>query len=268
MNTANIITLTTDFGLTDPYVGQVKGAILQRNIKTRIIDLNHSIPAHDIFTGAICIAASYKHFPPGTVHLGIIDPGVGSQRSIIAATDGQYLFVVPDNGLLTIVNRNNCLKDVYRLENISLYPPEVSSTFHGRDIMSPVAAALASGMDISEIGTRVDFNDCIQLEISKPIIHADIITGEVLYIDGFGNIKTNITYNYLSEFQPSSFKKISIGEHDIKMILTTYAEQEQGKLVGLVDSSGYVEIAVNKGNAAKFTGCGRGDMVTIFFTES
>ncbi len=122
MSIVNIITLTTDFGLTDPYVGQMKGAILQKNIKTRIVDLSHCIPAHDIFTGAMTIAASYKYFPSGTLHLGIVDPGVGSQRGIIAATDGLHLFVVPDNGLLTMVGRGNGLKAVYRVENSNLFP--------------------------------------------------------------------------------------------------------------------------------------------------
>ncbi len=268
MNIANIITLTTDFGLIAPYVGQMKGVILGRNMEVRIIDLHHFIPAHDIFIGAMTIATSYKYFPPGTVHLVIVDPGVGNQRNIIAATDGQHLFVAPDNGLLTMIDRENGLKTVYRVENISLFPSEISKTFHGRDIMAPVAASLADGMALDEVGPKIDFTDCVQLEIPKPMVSKNRVTGEIIYIDGFGNMRTNIAFNYLSKTQPETFRGIEVGNHVVNMIATTYAEQKPGMLVGLVDSTGYIEIAVNKGSAAELTGCDLGDMVSLFFTES
>lgn len=264
MKIANVITLTTDFGLKDPYVGQMKGAILRRNPTARIVDLNHFIPIHDIFIGAMTIATSYKYFPSGTLHLGIVDPGVGSQRSIIAATDGLHLFVAPDNGLLAMVDRENGLEFVYRVDNSTLFPSEISNTFHGRDIMAPVAAALANGMPLAEVGSEIDFADCVQLELPEPMVSEDRVTGQIVYIDRFGNMRTSITCHYLSEAQPTNFKEIVVGNHVVSMITTTYGEQEPGKLTGLIDSAGYVEIALNQGNAAEFTGCGLGDMVTLF----
>lgn len=267
MNFANIITLTTDFGLQDPYVGQMKGAILKRNISARIVDLTHAIPPHDILDAAVTIRTSYRYFPKGTIHLIVVDPGVGSQRGILAATGENHLFIAPDNGLLTILAMDNKIEAVHRVENSSFFPSEVSGTFHGRDIMAPIAAALACGLPLDKVGPETTFTSCVQLEIEQPVVDKDCITGQVIHVDHFGNIRTTITTRHFSRFQPSSFAGIEIGEHTIDAISSTYAKQATGELVALIDSSGYLEIAVNRGKASEITGCGIGDPVTVLLKK-
>ncbi|MFP7753960.1 S-adenosyl-l-methionine hydroxide adenosyltransferase family protein [Thermodesulfobacteriota bacterium B35] len=263
MNFANLITLTTDFGLQDPYVGQMKGAILKRNVTARIIDLTHGIPPHDVLTAALTLRTSYSYFPDGTIHLVVVDPGVGSQRSILAATGDGHLFIAPDNGILSLLAADNRLKHVHRVENRTLFPSEVSCTFHGRDIMAPVAAALAAGMPLNRVGPEVSFADCERLDLPRPRISAQGIEGQVLHIDRFGNVRTTITTALLSRFQPGSFACIEIGGERINTIATTYSQCPPGDLIAVIDSSGYLEIAVNKGSAAEVTGCGPGDPVIV-----
>ena len=263
METVNLITLTTDFGLQDPFVGQLKGAILRRNFQARIIDLTHSIQPHNILAGAVTIRASYHSFPKGSIHMVVIDPGVGSQRQIIALQADEHLFIAPDNGSLTFLMRDREVQAVHRVGNRSLFPDEISATFHGRDIMAPVAAALANGMPLDEVGPKIDLGNCIQLDI--PVTHYDEngITGRVIYIDRFGNIRTTITSFTLAQYQPSSFAGIFIGQHKINAISTTYSDTSPGELLALIDSAGHLEVAVNRGNAAELTSCKIGDPVTV-----
>ncbi len=265
MSFANIITLTTDFGLDDPYVGQMKGAILKRNISTCIIDLTHAIAPHDILAGAITIRTSYRYFPEGTIHLIVVDPEVGTQRGILAVEADKHFFIAPDNGLLTLLARDEKIRCVHRVENSSLFPTEVSGTFHGRDIMAPVAAALAAGLPLDKVGPAILLKDCVQLDIPTPVIDDRQISGNMLHIDRFGNIKTNITTHHLSKFQPAKFSSISMGGHTINAISSTYGQQPTGELVALIDSSGYLEIAVNRGSAAELTGCSPEESVIVRF---
>ena len=267
MRFVNLITLTTDFGLKDPYVGQLKGAILKRNITARIIDLTHFIPVHDILTAAITIRSSYGYFPRGTVHLIVVDPGVGSQRHILAIMADDHLFIAPDNGIVTLLARDGKIQAVHRIDNSSLFPREVSETFHGRDIMAPIAAALADGMPLQNVGPEIEIRNCVQLDLPVPQTDENGITGQVLYIDHFGNIRTTITTAYLGQFQPSSFSGIYIGKHRIHTISTTYSEQSSGELLALIDSSGYLEIAINKGNAAQKIDCRIGDPVSVIMNS-
>ena len=267
MSFTNIITLTTDFGLEDPYVGQMKGAILKRNISARIIDLTHAITPHDILTGAITIRTSYRYFPDETIHLIVVDPEVGTQRGILAAEADNHLFIAPDNGLLSLLVMDKKMNKVHRVENSSLFPAEVSGTFHGRDIMAPVAAALAAGLPIDKVGPETSFSDCVKLDIPEPVIDNHHITGQMLHIDHFGNIRTNITTRHLSRFQPASFTGITISGYTINAISSTYGNQPAGKLVALIDSSGYLEIAVNKGNAAELTECSPGESVIVQYNS-
>jgi S-adenosylmethionine hydrolase len=253
MHFTNIITLTTDFGLRDSYVGQVKGAVLKNNISVNIVDLCHSIAPHDVLSAAVTIRPSYGYFPRGTVHLVIVDPGVGSQRRILAVEADSHLFIAPDNGILSLLFRDDRVQAVHRVENASLFPSEISSTFHARDIMAPVAAALAGGMPLDTVGPAAEIDSCVQLDIPRPVITGTKIEGQVLHIDTFGNIRTNITTADLSRFQPSSFREIRIKGHQIKAIANTYADSPAGSLVALIDSAGYLEIAVNRGNAAELT---------------
>jgi len=263
MQFANIITLTTDFGLEDPYVGQLKGAILKYNISVRIIDICHSIPAHDILTAAVTIRTSYTYFPKGSIHLVIVDPGVGSQRRILAATAGKHLFIAPDNGALSLLFKDNMIQTVHRVENASLFPSEISSTFHGRDIMAPIAAAMAGGMSLDKVGPAAEINSCTHLNLPEPTISGTGIEGQVLHVDRFGNIRTNITTADLSKFQPASFSGIRIKGHTISNISNTYSDSPSGSLVAVIDSAGYLEIAVNRGSAAQLTECCNGDPLVV-----
>ena len=272
MQFANIITLTTDFGLEDPYVGQLKGAILKYNISARIIDICHSIPAHDILTAAVTIRTSYTYFPKGTIHLVIVDPGVGSQRRILAATAGKHLFIAPDNGALSLLFKDNMIQTVHRVENASLFPSEISSTFHGRDIMAPIAAAVAGGMALDKVGPAAEISSCAHLNLPEPNISGSRIDGQVLHVDRFGNIRTNITTTDLtsdqSNFQPASFSGIRIKGHTINNISNTYSDSPSGSLVAVIDSAGYLEIAVNRGSAARLTECCIGDPLVVLMEGS
>jgi len=264
---ANLITLTTDFGLQDPFVGQIKGAILRRNINAKIVDLTHAIDAHNILGGAVTIRTSYHYFPAGSVHLVIVDPGVGTQRTIIALMADNHLFMAPDNGTLTLIMRDKKIQAVHRVSNPALFPTEVSATFHGRDIMAPVAAALASGMPLDQVGPPISLDDCVQLDFPRTQLDENGITGRVISLDRFGNIRTTITSSNLSNYQPSSFAGIFIGPHRINAISSTYADQPEGELVALIDSAGHLEIAVNRGNAAERIGCKIGDPVTVVMNQ-
>lgn len=256
MQFANIVTLTTDFGLEDAYVGQVKGAILKSNISVNIIDLCHSIAAHDILSAAVTIRTSYTYFPTGTIHLIIVDPGVGSQRRILAAASENQLFIAPDNGVLSLLFQDNIIQTVHRVENSSLFPSEISSTFHARDIMGPIAGALAGGMPVDKVGPKAAINSCVQLNIPQPAVSKNKVDGQVLHIDRFGNIRTNIniTAAHLTR-DLTRFSGVRIKGHQVDTISSTYADTPEGSLVALIDSGGYLEIAVNKGNAAALTKC-------------
>ncbi|MDH3330361.1 MAG: SAM-dependent chlorinase/fluorinase [Desulfobulbaceae bacterium] len=268
MKLPNLITLTTDFGLQDAYVGQIKGAILRRNIDARIIDLTHAIDAQDILAAAVTIRSSYHYFPQESVHMVVVDPGVGSQRKILVMKADNHLFVAPDNGALTFLIRDKKTQAVHRVANRSLFPDEISATFHGRDIMAPVAAALADGMKIAEVGPAINIEDCVQLDIQKTQLDKQGITGRVIHIDRFGNIQTTITSGNISLYQPSSFAGIVIRSQKINAISTTYSDSAAGELVAVIDSAGHLEIAVNRGNAAEQINCEIGDPVTVVMEGS
>lgn len=263
MKQTNLITLTTDFGYADPFAGQIKGAILRRNSSARIIDLTHGIEPHNILGGAVTIRASYHYFPHGTVHMVVVDPGVGTQRKIITMKADDHVFIAPDNGALTLIMRDKNIQAVHRVANRSLFPSEVSATFHGRDIMAPVAAALAGGMTLDQVGPAITMQECVQLDIPRTQLDENGITGRVISIDRFGNIRTTITSANISSYQPASFAGIFIGSHQINAISATYGDRPAGALLALIDSAGHLEIAVNRGNAAALTGCRIGDPVSV-----
>ncbi|MDW7773054.1 MAG: SAM-dependent chlorinase/fluorinase [Desulfobulbaceae bacterium] len=259
----NLITLTTDFGLQDAYVGEIKGAILRRNLNVTIIDLTHAIDVHDIRTAAMTIRSSYHYFPTGTVHMIVVDPGVGSQRNILAMLADDHIFIAPDNGTLTFLIRDRKIRSLHRVANSSLFPDEISATFHGRDIMAPIAAALAGGLNIAEVGPPISIEECVQLKVPKNELDERGITGSVIHIDRFGNIKTTITSGDLGLYQPTEFAGIVLCSHVIDTLSSTYSDAAEGELVAVVDSSGHLEIAVNRGSAAKKIGCAIGDPVTV-----
>ncbi|XOF32637.1 MAG: S-adenosyl-l-methionine hydroxide adenosyltransferase family protein [Candidatus Electrothrix sp. YB6] len=273
MQAAGIISLLTDFGLTDPYVGQLKGAILRRNPAARLVDLSHAVPRQDILTAAFFLHSSYRFFPAWTVHLAVVDPGVGSRRNILLAVTDDHLFVAPDNGILSLLLAEGSAQGrsskIYRVEQTALFASSISSTFHGRDIMGPVAAALAGGLPPVEVGPELRPDACVRLHLPEPVISAESITGQVLQIDHFGNIRSNISQvdldRFSSDVQGVQYTQCVISLHgrEILGISMTYADAEPGSLIALLDSAGYLEIAVNMNSAAQVTRCRTGDPVTV-----
>ncbi len=259
-----IITFSSDFGSSGPYVGAVKGAILQICPQARIVDISHEISSHNILEAAFNLACSYSYFPAGTIHLAVVDPGVGSERrGIVVATD-RYRFVGPDNGLFTLVYRREKVRQVVSIESERHCRETVSATFHGRDVFGPAAAWLASGVEPERLGPEV--TDWRQLPLT--LLQREEpgrIGGVVLQVDRFGNVITSVHDRELRDLlgrQPS-LVEFQAGGRRIGRHCRTYAEAPAGKLVYLKGSSGYYEIAIPEGSAAQIVGLRVGDPVRV-----
>lgn len=259
---AAIFTLTTDFGLQDPYVGQLKGALLKGCPSATIVDLTHAIPAWDVVTAAVTIRTSYRFFPAGTIHLIVVDPGVGSQRAILTAAGDGHFFVAPDNGCLSLLIADRKIELIHRVERPVFFPATASSTFHGRDIMAPVATALARMKGLEQFGPPVPL-ESIRMAIVPAAVHtAGSLQGQVQRIDHFGNIRTTIRADS-NRFDPAVFGFLEIGDQRISQFVPTYHQAAIGSLLVLIDSSGYLEIAANQASAAELIGCTPGDPVIV-----
>lgn len=254
-----VISLVTDFGLTDEYVGVMKGVILCHCPTIQLIDITHSVPPQDILFAARTIASSYPFFPEATIHLVVVDPGVGTDRSILLIEATNHLFIAPDNGVLTPILESDQIQRCFLLEKPK--DMNVSPTFHGRDLMAPLAGRLAAGMDITDPGQKIDAADCCHIDLPKATVRADTIVGEVVGIDNFGNMATSISAGDLSQF--SSDITVLVAGTIIKGLSRYYAETAYGKLLCLIDSRGYLEIARNCGNAAVLLQCKVSDKVTV-----
>jgi S-adenosylmethionine hydrolase len=259
-----IITLTTDFGLNDHYVGTIKGVILNIVPDVQIVDICHSVQAFDVLDGALTIAQSYSYFPSGTVHLVVVDPGVGTARRPILVTSDRHHFVAPDNGVLSMVYAREERLHIRHVtaEHYSLQP--VSNTFHARDVFSPVAAWLTKGVDPEKFGDEI--SDFVRFNAPKPkAMDANTLRGVVLKIDRFGNLITNITPQdapALFASAPPQFK-IRVGKHEVTEIHSNYSEGAPGEVFGILGSMGYLEIAADRGSAAKIIGSGKGSEVLL-----
>ena len=259
-----IITLTTDFGIRDPYVGIMKGVILGINPDVQIVDLTHAIPPQDIHEAAFTIHAAHRYFPNGTIHTIVVDPGVGTDRqAIICEIDGTF-FVCPDNGVLTYLLQNISNKaeraiNAVAIQNPDYFLPEVSNTFHGRDIFAPVAAHLSLGVPLTNIGPPMQ--DLVEFPILTPQVSGRTITGHIVKIDRFGNGITNISESTLSDAAASY--EISVGNTRLKQINRAYAASEVGEPLAIIGSYGLLEIAINGGNAEISLGLKWGDTVEV-----
>ena len=258
-----VITLITDFGLTDEYVGALKGVILSRSSNIEIVDICHTIPPQDITAASRLLARSFHYFPPATVHLVIVDPGVGSKRSILAIAAGDQYFVGPDNGVLSPVLEHYSSAAVHRVTESELFLQPVSNTFHGRDIMAPVAAHLAVGLAIDRVGPKMDSNKCTRIERVSPVYNAGKLHGVITHIDSFGNLATNIGRSDIAQYRGGETIEIHIGDRIITTLSSAYADGPQGALLALFDSQGYLEIGVNMGNAAQALNITTGTDITI-----
>ena len=259
-----IITLTTDFGLNDHFVGTVKGVILGIVPDVEIVDICHSVQAFDVLDGALTIAQAYSYFPTSTVHLVVVDPGVGTERRPILASTEKHHFVAPDNGVLSLIYSREERMSVRHItaEHYSLQP--VTNTFHARDIFAPVAAWLAKGVDTEKFGAEID--DFVRFNAPKPKpVDDKTLRGVVLKVDRFGNLVTNITTHdapSLFAAQPAPFKML-VGKREITEMHSNYAEGVPGEVFVIAGSMGYLEIAANRASAAQIIGAGKGSDVNV-----
>ena len=242
-----IITLTTDFGLEDPFVGIMKGVILTIAPTTRIVDITHGIEPQNITQAALALEAAHSYFPKNSVHLVVVDPGVGSERRTIAVKNKSATFVGPDNGVLTPAI--NPASRIYELSSKKYFLPEISFTFHGRDVFAPAAAWIAKGTPLSKMGRKI--NDPQLLELPQPEVKKNAITGEIIHIDHFGNCISNISSELLNAtFQLNVALTLKIGKTRIHDFSSHYSQCKKGDIGCLINSCGKVEIFCRDGNAA------------------
>jgi S-adenosylmethionine hydrolase len=255
-----LITLTTDFGYADPFVGIMKGVIFSINPQAQIVDLNHGIPAHDVMAAALVLRYSATYFPRGTVHVVVVDPGVGSaRRPLLIEFEGSY-FIGPDNGVLSLVLEGKELPRVFHLANARYQLQPTSSTFHGRDIFAPTAAYLSLSMTAEQFGEITD--QFVRLFWPTVLETENSLTGEVVYIDGFGNLFTNIE---AAALEKRSGEPLRITLRDLSILgpAVNYAAVKSGEYVALINSWGLLEIAVSLGNARQRSGAVVGDKVQV-----
>ena len=259
-----IVTLTTDFGLNDHFVGTIKGVILDIVPGVEIVDICHSVQAFDVLDGALTIAQAYSYFPNGTVHLVVVDPGVGTARRPIIVTSERHHFVAPDNGVLSLVYGREERLHVRHVTAEHYYLQPVSNTFHGRDIFAPITAYLAKGVDAEKFGEEI--SNFVRFNAPKPkSVDGSTIRAVVLKVDRFGNLVTNVTPQdvpALFQPEPPPFK-ILIGKREITELHTNYARGVPGSIFGILGSMGYLEIAANRGSAAQLLGTGKGTEVSL-----
>lgn len=279
----SIITLTTDFGTSDIYVGVMKGVILNINPNVQIVDITHAVSPQNIHEAAFTINSAYRFFPKGTIHVVIVDPGVGSDRQAMVCKTDEGFFVCPNNGVLSyllqhIESEETGTVDAVVIENPTYILPRVCNTFHGRDIFAPIAAHLSLGISLTDIGSPI--RDLIRF--SFPAIHTthDTLTGQIINVDSFGNLITNITENSLADFLLSSESKadavkeldkqivstqfeIIAGRTSLKKLNGTYAESKAGTPLAIIGSFGLLELAINLGNAEAHLGLKYGDKVIV-----
>jgi len=257
----SIITLTTDFGAGSPYVAAMKGVILSINPAVTLVDLTHEIPAQDIRHGAVVLDDVTRWFPEGTIHVAVVDPGVGTSRAVVHARIGSQRYIAPDNGLLSRLAANAPPVEVYQLANPEHWLDRVSATFHGRDIMAPVAARLSLGLQPERLGPPL--GKLVMLDWPGARSTPTRIEGSVLEIDSFGNLITNITSDMLARRPTDSRAWIACNIYETWGIWRTYGEQPKGTLVALIDSSGRLELAIVGDNAAARLGVHLGERVVV-----
>ncbi len=280
-----LITLTTDFGQADGYVGTMKGVMLARAPEARLVDLSHEIAPQDVPGGAFVLWRAYRYFPPGTVHLAVVDPGVGTARRALVLETAQGRFVGPDNGLFSLVLREvvaeavgwkGTLPDVpavwhpdfdlvaawrgearaglpraYALNNPAYWLAGPSATFHGRDIFAPVAAHLAAGVPPEQVGAPVSLESLALLPALTPTLRPGAVEGRVIAVDRFGNLITNIAAGLLSALGPAQEVRVTFGAHLLRGVQTAYGMVAAGAPLALINSAGLLEIAVRNGSAAR-----------------
>ena len=254
-----MITLTSDFGLADPYTAEMKGVILTKDPNATIIDVTHCVEKFNVRMGAFVMASAAPYFPKGTVHLAVVDPGVGTERRAILIQAKNCFFVGPDNGVLMLAAQNQGIMHVYEVANSMFMLPKTSCTFHGRDVFAPAAAHLDMGVNPSEFGPEI--KDPVNPEFASFKLVKGVFIGEVLYVDSFGNIITNI--NPKENIQAKTVN-VKIQDFTLKLALgKTYAHAKLQEPIALMGSHGFLEIALNQANAAEKFHAKAGDRVEV-----
>lgn len=261
---SGIITFTTDFGLKDAYVGAMKGAALSINPLSRFVDISHGVTPGNIMEGAFILLQSYSFFPKGTIHVAVVDPGVGGRRKAVLVETDRYIFVGPDNGLLSLAAGRENVRRVVHLTERPFFRREVSSTFHGRDIFAPVAAHLSLGTNPGAFGLELD--TLSPLKMPKPAEKGGAIKGEVIYVDTFGNLVTNIMGKDISG--RTADMKVTVNGSAAGGFAVSYSAVKKGEALAVIGSAGYLEIAVNMGSASAKFSSGVGDKVGCVFSAS
>ena len=287
LHRAPVITLLTDFGYQDAYIGIMKGVIASINPSATVIDICHDVQPQDVFGGAYLLSTAYQYFPKGTIHVAVVDPGVGSKRDIVCVEFRDCFFIVPDNGILSFVIQQESPRRLVRATNTRYFLPSPSNTFHGRDVFAPLAAYMSLGVKLQRMGDKIDRLE--RLNISVPVTgKSGKLAGEVMHIDRFGNLITNITRDHLqpqyrptknnpkfrnskletrnskseirnpkSETRNSKLEtrnpklEIAIGKEKIIGLCASYMDVGKGRPLAIIGSTGYLEISVNQGSAQK-----------------
>ncbi len=259
----SIITLITDFGLQDGYVGVMKGVMSGINPSANVIDISNTISAQDTFQAACILNNSYNYFPRGTIHVVVVDPGVGSDRKIICLETENYLFLAPDNGVLSFVIAKEESGSIREVTNDKLFLPKLSNTFHGRDIFAPVAAHLSKGVSHKELGEIVGKTN--EISLPKPILSPDgKLTAEIIYVDGFGNLITNVNKEVVDRMKIETERvSITMGRRRINGICSAYTDVGDNEALAIFGSSGYLEISVNLGSARDVLKLKKGDKLVL-----
>jgi hypothetical protein len=262
---SKIITLTTDFGLKDPYVAEMKAAILNISSNATIVDVTHDVAQFNIRMGAYVLASAAPYFPEGTIHVAVVDPGVGTRRQSILIQTEHGFFVGPDNGLLILAAEHQGIRSIHEIANPKLMLPQVSSTFHGRDVFAPAAAHLANGVSPAEFGSEI--RDAVKPDFAKVTLREGVMIGEVLHVDNFGNIITNISEKEVVRIRGAGVVNVELPNQKLKLkFCIAYGEAKSQEPLALIGSHNYLEIALNQGNAAEKFKASPGDKIKISLT--
>lgn len=252
MKASGIITLTTDFGLSDPYVAMMKGVILSINPEATVVDFSHQIRAGSIIQAAGLIHETFPFYPKGTVHVAVVDPGVGSERRLMGMEAGGHFFVGPDNGVFWPLIKDYRGSETIHLTESRYFLPPISHTFHGREVFAPVAAHLSQGVSLKRMGPKL--SDPVELHFPKPQKQGEKLVGQITRVDNFGNLITNIHREDLESFLKSCKPVIEVGDLTIRKLSLIYADVEEGEPLALINSSHWLEIAVTRGRASQYVG--------------
>ena len=259
-----MITLTTDFGVTEPYVGVMKGVIYSIHSAAQVVEITNGVQSFDLLDGALAISQAYGYFPKNTVHVVVVDPGVGGDRRPLLATVGDHLFVAPDHGVLSLVYEREERVSVRHITAEHYFHHPVSNTFHGRDIFAPVAAHLSKGVEVAKFGDEI--SDYVRFLTPRPKASgAGLWKAVVLKTDKFGNLMTSITPNDIPELfaSPTPAFKITVGKTEVTKLYSSYVHGSPGEIFAILGSVGFLEISANRSSAARLAGADKGTEVSV-----